>query len=471
MSIDTLFTLILGLVGAAITILIAKSNTEKGKAGRKQRFLYNKLLYILFLLAIVFVSIYIIGDRNKKQAAYEAKMDEAYFEFNNFNFINAAELYYDASQISYNTATYLDSKFRIATCYYLYAVMNDLPEYYQNAAAIYKSIINTKEYRNHVRYIDSLCVLADIHIMTEDQWDNSSLKDIIRELESTLTREPYNKYYSEELSLKLNVLNTLALYYDYAMKSDYLNTVNPWMLQKVLDYSSNFSEVYKQTIESKYSVSVFDFETYNIERLTDSMLNYSMFSENPVEYCEDIIYICEAEIERIGVSKLPISNLVKLKRNISLAHIYISLYDAENKMEELQQAYNELKDFIGVEYCTENQNIRKEIISSYYCLILTEMCSEEDLKEIIRLFEEELCQKEFLDDLSLRAGMLISVTEAYKTIAEKYSDSIIVQEVFDLAKTHLNEANNLRTFMDEYDLDRLADAQQFFSNNILPNDE
>ena len=130
-----------------------------------------------------------------------------------------------------------------------------------------------------------------------------------------------------------------------------------------------------------------------------------------------------------------------------------------------------MKDFIGVEYCTENQNIRKEIISSYYCLILTEMCSEEDLKEIIRLFEEELCQKEFLDDLSLRAGMLISVTEAYKTIAEKYSDSIIVQEVFDLAKTHLNEANNLRTFMDEYDLDRLADAQQFFSNNILPNDE
>ena len=51
MSIDTLFTLILGLVGAAITILIAKSNTEKGKAGRKQRFLYNKLLYIYFIFA------------------------------------------------------------------------------------------------------------------------------------------------------------------------------------------------------------------------------------------------------------------------------------------------------------------------------------------------------------------------------------------------------------------------------------
>lgn len=456
MSMDALITLIFGdIIAMAITIIIEKSKTVSGK---RQKKLWNRLLTFLALMLIALIIIFSISSTNKKQNDFESKINEAQFKLKNFEFIDAAELYSDASLISYNSETFLESKYHVAVCYFLYAATNDSLEYYQNAAEIYKSIINTKEYQNHVRYVDSLSDLASIHLMTEDSWDDSNWRDIIWKLESTLTKEPYKTYYSEEASLKLKVMNTLATYYDYAMASSHSNFGNLGMIQKVLDYGSGFCDVYKQVIATKYSISTFDFDTYYVYRMSKAMLSYVIFSENPTEYCEDIVSMCKTEIERVGISKLPINTLIALKRNISIACIFVSAYDKDNEEENLQQAYNELKPFIGI----ENQDLREELLPTYSCLIQTKMCSEEDLKVIIDVFEDELSQEKYFDDLSGRATILIWVIENYKDIVEKYSNSLLEKQLFNLANAHLNEAYNLRAFMEEYELERLEVVHQFF---------
>lgn len=414
MSFDTYITLVFGtLLVLIITICVEIAKTKSNKPGLRQLKFLRVLIAICIVAFFVLTIIYFASRGNQIAAAFEQKVDDAEFSLNNEEYLKAAELYHQAQQLSYDTDTNLRATYGQGMSYFLYGLIMSDDAYYKKAAAIYTGIIRQPNLEYSEHYVDALADLSFIYYYTPYAWDNPEWTALVGKLETMLSDMPsesFEQLSSSQLSLRFKVIYALALYYESASKASLENVQKKELSAKALRYFEELRILYQLTTDEKGSLALSRFRTYSLISIADAMLNYSIHSDNFLEFCQTAIELCEAVQ---GVYNLPAQELIESKKVIGKALVFLSHANITQSQKEdlLQQAYDAMHQMLEA----ENNSALMDL--SYY-LLLTNHCTQAELDRILDIYDWGLSETSATENPERRTRCMFSASLACKAIAE-----------------------------------------------------
>lgn len=414
MSFDTYITLVFGtLLVLIITICVEIAKTKSNKPGLRQLKFLRVLIAICIVAFFVLTIIYFASRGNQIAAAFEQKVDDAEFSLNNEEYLKAAELYHQAQQLSYDTDTNLRATYGQGMSYFLYGLIMSDDAYYKKAAVIYTGIIRQPNLEYSEHYVDALADLSFIYYYTPYAWDNPEWTALVGKLETMLSDMPsesFEQLSSSQLSLRFKVIYALALYYESASKASLENVQKKELSAKALRYFEELRILYQLTTDEKGSLALSRFRTYSLISIADAMLNYSIHSDNFLEFCQTAIELCEAVQ---GVYNLPVQELIESKKVIGKALVFLSHANITQSQKEdlLQQAYDAMHQMLEA----ENNSALMDL--SYY-LLLTNHCTQAELDRILDIYDWGLSETSATENPERRTRCMFSASLACKAIAE-----------------------------------------------------
>ncbi|WP_294855269.1 hypothetical protein [Oscillibacter sp.] len=462
MSFDTYLNLVFGVILVlVISIIIAIIQAKTTRTGRKQIRHFKCLILLLLGLLPVLTIIFLLSSFQQKKATYNQYIDYAYIDLDAHDYLSAAEHYNLASAASYDLDTRLKATYGEGMCFFLYATEDYEPQYYQNAAKIYTAIIKTPEYSNSKYYIDAVADMSSIYYFTNYSADNTEWIEIIERLESSsiASKKIQDISTQDDLSLKLKTVLALGLYYEHATYSSLDNLKNTKLSSKALMYFDEFNTLYHMTVESEGSISVSKLYTGNIINISDFLLTYGIFSNEPTNYFNAAIKLCETELDRVNIKNIKPAEYFNLKKNIGKGLIFLSYAYDDQKNVYLEKAYQILSPLIGF----DDEDARTALLDIGYYLVMTNLCSNEELDRILGIYASNIQPTSTVSDASSRCKILLSACTVCRWIVDnyEYSSSAIVNGLHyaDVLNTELYD------FLNDDDQNTAEEFYNFFHNH------
>lgn len=212
MSFDTYLSIIFGgFFVLIITILLAIVDAKNNKDGRKKKIIFLRIILGVIICGGVVTALFVQSQLKQRESNYYALIDKADYTFKNRNYLDAANLYWQASSLSLNADSTAHALQREASCYMLYGITENDNTYLQSALIIYESLIKNPKYENTKGTQEAVIDLCSLYGILNYDWQDERWCSVVEKIEDTFCFDNLESIPTEDI-----VNNTIDLLRRYS---------------------------------------------------------------------------------------------------------------------------------------------------------------------------------------------------------------------------------------------------------------
>ena len=356
-------------------------------------------LYITVLIgATVFIYRFKIAKQKENAFLYAVNDigETASQSYLNKDYLVAASLYHDLSLLAYDKHSLAFSRAYEARCYYMAGMSNEDASlrnaYIHKAHDICKEIYSSC--KGDPYYYYALSILSHCCEGMGYKYDKQEWVEIIKILEGVAEKDQSGKINSvlgNNTSKVHDVMSTvylsLANYYGDAPYEDLPEVDLESREKKVAEYLHGFGEHRSVNSDGMISVKV---DAWAIAADAELELAAYLSNEEIIGRIQEIIDECEGYLSEFSYSRSNEYTYVLLNKVIGRGYGMISLYydyifeDDEQSKTYNAKSYRRLCPLLYIE-TNDSDVIKEQVLASLY-ICLTELCSRDDLSQIMRIF-------------------------------------------------------------------------------------
>lgn len=364
------------------------------------------ILTLIIAIATLYITIFPVESQDQIRENFTNLIIEGYFEFKNWNFLDAADYYHKASLASYDIDSAAYSQHREGMCYMLYGLIDvygssdmyyglgeNEKKYLRRALIIFENITNTPGHENTQGFQEAIIDLSSLYRFLGYDPEDEKWYSIVKQLEARFNFDDLEDISVEDIPTFISASVNLSYYYkaiiytdphtllfneDAQEKAIYYSRASSQLMKKLDEYRGikNYDQTY---YDQTYLVSIYDLTSYMIINAfthPKDKDNFFEILEEARTLCQDAILTIHLEHENI----FQLTLYTELKTNIGKTYIFSSwASESPDKENYMLKAYQEL---ISLFYWDDYAVTANIIIVSEY-ILLTEQCTEDDIQLIL----------------------------------------------------------------------------------------
>lgn len=445
-SIITIFT---DLYFSKTEVIDNVNNTNGRRKRNKIAVNYNRKknhCYIIIIFwVIVSVILTLIFIRSKINE-YNRIDDQANYELNNRNYVDAAKLFHEASLSAYNKKSKFDAIYSEASCYLILSVLTEKDIYISNSFRLLNEISDPK-YKEFEFYKDipiDICLVCST--LNKNSY-NINISEIVTKLENTYKFSDLDNISDTDVDFMNKVAMTIGLYYkneaNRAKKEFDLNSYKIYANKAIFYYNAVCQLMGRANIRHYNQVNIpilytqiSDFMVNNALFMFDNNVGYTKFDET-IKFCTDAIKCFD--ITNDSNNDEIFRAYIELTVDLGKAYVFSGVFIEK---ENLINAYNTLHPLLKVK--SENIEIEFSLLDVGLYIIQTKKCTDEDIKIILDRYENVIKKLYNNNNISDYIRIMNSACAACDGIILNYENS---ERAKSLKDKYSKELDNLSSFL------------------------
>lgn len=351
------------------------------------------ILTLIVTIVTLYITIFPIKSQNQIREDFANLVLEGEYAFDNMNFLEAADYYHKASLTSYDIYSEAWSQQREGACYMVYGLERNDKNYLRRALMIFEKILNTSKYENTESYQEVVIDLCSLYRFLGYDPQDAKWRFIVNKLETTFNFDDLESISAEDMSTFISVVVNLSYYYKTIIYSDSNSLLLSESSQEKAIYYSKAAMQLEKIYDEFRGIKNYDL-TYLISicELTSNIIvnAFTNPKDNILEILEEARTLCQDAILTIDIetgNMLQLNIYIKLKRNIGKTYIFSSYAsESPDKEDYMLKAYQELIPL----FYWDNYEVSENIMYVSHFLLLTKLCTEDDIRLILDRFSSYL---------------------------------------------------------------------------------
>ena len=393
------------------------------------------------------------------------------------NYVEAAKDYeqasVSASKIPLNKNNYVEALCKEGNSFLVSAMKKtmsgdeDAADWYAKAAGIYGNIINDKNFESCDYYVDALCGLSTVYEYTghfcDEEWKEltNSINNKAIELKMPTSDSIDPSSIDDELLKRyIKITSSYCGYINSAIQQEQAFTAIPILMQSAIGCWKQWEVFVKIAAERDLELSVIIDPTYNAVRQAELLTLFaSSGSADSPEYAEEAVAICQTALEDVNLRNSEISTYIALNTIMGEAYRALGNYYKEDESRAdmyMKAAHDLLIPMLKL----RGENVTLEqTVSVAYQAIFTGKCSEQELNEILRIYQEFYNQLNFANDPRNATTRAMNICDACRGIIDIYGFS---QDAWEMGQNTVQKISLIENYVQYSHRGGLQEFKEYF---------